>query len=42
MATYFKLCLLGDGGVRFLSTNMDYKTFLALSTRFGGEVVGEF
>ena len=34
--------LLGDGGVRFLSTNMDHKTFLALSTRFGGEIVGEF
>lgn len=33
---------MGDGAVRFLSTSLDYPTFLSLSTRSGGEVVGEF
>jgi hypothetical protein len=34
--------LLADGAVRFLSTSMDHKTFKALSTRAGNEVIGEF
>ena len=34
--------LLGDGSVRFLSENMDVRTYDALATRQGGEVVGEF
>lgn len=34
--------LMGDGAVRFLSTSIDYPTLLSLSTRSGGEVVGEF
>jgi prepilin-type N-terminal cleavage/methylation domain-containing protein len=34
--------LLGDGSVRFISENIDVKTFDALTTRNGGEVVGEF
>ena len=34
--------LLGDGSIRFLSTNIDYNTFVKLSTRNGAEVVGEY
>lgn len=34
--------LLGDGSVRFLSENISTVTFIALSTRDCGEVVGEF
>lgn len=34
--------LLADGSVRFLSENMDSTTRIALGTRNGGEVVGEF
>ena len=34
--------VLGDGSVRFLSTSIDYKTFVALSTRNGNEIVGEY
>ncbi len=33
--------VLGDGSVRFLSENMDMKTYQAVSTRAGGEVIGE-
>lgn len=33
---------LTDGSVRFLSYTIDYNTYLALSTRAGGEVVGDF
>ena len=33
---------LGDGGVRFISENIDGRTFIALCTRSGGETVGEF
>ena len=34
--------LMGDGAVRFLSTSIDHKTFVNLSTRSGGEVISEF
>ncbi len=34
--------LMGDGAVRFLSENMHMATYQALSTRLGGEVIGEF
>jgi hypothetical protein len=34
--------LLGDGAVRFLSENMHMKTYQGLSTRAGGEALGEF
>ncbi len=34
--------LMGDGAVRFLSENMDMATYQGLSTRRGGEVLGEF
>nr|WP_231754171.1 DUF1559 domain-containing protein [Caulifigura coniformis] len=34
--------LLGDGSVRYLSSNMDLGTLKALSTKSNGEVVGEF
>jgi prepilin-type processing-associated H-X9-DG protein len=35
--------LFADGHVSFLVTNMDYKTYLALATRAGGEsVAGDF
>jgi prepilin-type N-terminal cleavage/methylation domain-containing protein len=33
---------LGDGSVRFVSSNIDQGTFQALGTISGGEVVGEF
>ncbi|MBC8355531.1 MAG: DUF1559 domain-containing protein [Planctomycetes bacterium] len=33
---------LTDGSVRFLSYTIDYNTYLALSTRAGGEVVGDY
>ncbi len=34
--------LLADGAVRFLSQNMDLNTLKRLSTRSGGEVIGEY
>lgn len=34
--------LMGDGAVRFLSTNISLVTYRALATTSGGEVVGEF
>jgi prepilin-type N-terminal cleavage/methylation domain-containing protein len=34
--------LMSDGAVKFLSTSMDYNTFISLSTRSGGKVIGEF
>lgn len=34
--------LLGDGSVRFISENIAVETYDALTTRNGGEVVGEF
>ncbi len=34
--------LMGDGAVRFVSTNINFATFQALGTRAGGEVVGDF
>ncbi len=34
--------ILGDGSVRFLSANIDGHTFASLSTKRGGEIVGEF
>jgi prepilin-type N-terminal cleavage/methylation domain-containing protein len=33
--------LFGDGAVRFLSENMDALTYQALSTRQGGEIIGD-
>ncbi|MFV0443017.1 MAG: DUF1559 domain-containing protein [Planctomycetaceae bacterium] len=33
---------MGDGTVRFLSENMDMKTYQALATRNGGEIVGRY
>jgi prepilin-type N-terminal cleavage/methylation domain-containing protein/prepilin-type processing-associated H-X9-DG protein len=36
---HFVLC---DGSVRFLSYSIDRKTFLALGSRDGGEVIGEY
>ena len=33
---------LSDGSVRFLSDNMSNLVFIALCTRAGNEVVGEF
>ncbi|MCA9005380.1 MAG: DUF1559 domain-containing protein [Planctomycetaceae bacterium] len=35
-------CLLADGAVRFISSNVDRATFQALGTRASGEVLGEF
>lgn len=35
-------CLLADGAVRFISSNIDRGTFQALGTRASGEVLGEF
>lgn len=34
--------VMGDGSVRFISTNIDGGVFKGLATRSGGEVVGEF
>lgn len=34
--------LMGDGSVRFISENINVNTYNALTTRKGGEVVGEF
>ena len=34
--------LMGDGAVRFVSTNIDTNVFKALATRQLGEVVGDF
>ncbi len=34
--------VFGDGAVRALSENVDFRLYQALSTRAGGEVVGEF
>lgn len=34
--------LMGDGAVRFISQNIDAYTLASLTTRAGGEVVGEF
>ncbi|HTN02713.1 MAG TPA: DUF1559 domain-containing protein, partial [Planctomycetaceae bacterium] len=34
--------LMGDGSVRGLSENMDFRLYQSLSTRAGGEVLGEF
>ncbi len=34
--------LLGDGSVRFISENIDAGTYSALTTRAGGETIGEF
>jgi len=33
---------MGDGAVRFISTNIDSNVFKALATRQMGEVVGDF
>jgi hypothetical protein len=33
---------LGDGSVRFISENISFQLFIALTTPSGGEVVGEF
>ncbi|MBL8819850.1 MAG: DUF1559 domain-containing protein [Planctomyces sp.] len=33
---------LGDGSVRFISENISFQLFIALTTPAGGEVVGEF
>jgi prepilin-type processing-associated H-X9-DG protein len=32
--------LFADGHVKFLKSTMNYKTYVALSTRAGGEVIG--
>ena len=34
--------LMSDGAVRFLSENISYKVWVALNTRQGNEVIGEF
>jgi len=34
--------LFVDGKVRFLSEDIDYKTYQALGTRRGGDVAGQF
>ena len=34
--------LLGDGGVRFVSENIDYMTYQRLGDRHDGQVVGDF
>lgn len=34
--------LMGDGAVRFVSTNISVAVYQALSTRSGGEVIGDF
>ncbi|HET6423885.1 MAG TPA: DUF1559 domain-containing protein [Planctomycetaceae bacterium] len=33
---------MGDGAVRFISENLDFRTFIGLCTPSGGEIVGEF
>lgn len=33
---------MGDGAVRFVSENVDFRTFIGLCTPAGGEVLGEF
>ncbi|MBX3449172.1 MAG: DUF1559 domain-containing protein [Planctomycetaceae bacterium] len=33
---------MGDGAVRFISENVDFRTFIGLCTPAGGEVLGEF
>jgi hypothetical protein len=33
---------LGDGSVRFITENISFSLFIALTTPAGGEVVGEF
>ena len=33
---------MGDGSVRFISQNISQVTLSALTTRAGGEVLGEF
>jgi hypothetical protein len=33
---------LGDGAVRFLSENINHETYMALGSKSGGEIVGEF
>jgi prepilin-type N-terminal cleavage/methylation domain-containing protein len=33
---------MGDGAVRFLNENIDFRTFIGLVTPAGGEVLGEF
>ena len=35
-------CLLGDGSVRFITNNIDPKTWEKIGTRAGGEVAGDF
>ena len=35
-------CLLGDGTVRFISQNIDYKTYYKLAVRNDGLVLGDF
>ena len=34
--------VMGDGSVKFLSENIDYRTFQALGDRRDGQVIGEF
>ena len=34
--------LFGDGHVSFLGSSLDYHTYLALATRAGNEITGEF
>lgn len=36
------LFLLGDGSARFISESVDLKTFAALLSYKGGEIVGEY
>ena len=36
------LFLLGDGSVRFVSENIDSKTYIGLGTISGGELTGDF
>jgi hypothetical protein len=34
--------LMGDGAVRFVSQNVDVNTYVGLTTRAGGETIGDF
>ena len=34
--------LMTDGAVKFVSQNIDYLTWVAVGTRNGNEVIGEF